>query len=382
MKPFKDMHASARPSSVIPSRRSPAFTLVELLVSMTVLVVLMTLVTQVVGQVQKTWLSSNTRVAQFREARTAFDLITHNLSQATLNPYWDTDTGGLSEDANRQSQIPTKYVRKSDLQFVTGRASNLVQAAPNRDQAHLPFFAVFFQATLGVTQTPDYERMQNLLCGRGYFIQYGDDRAFRPPFVTRDTNRFRLMEYSPTAEQNQIYYDALNHLPVSRWYQDAGAAVDQNAEANASGGGTSTAVVRGFTRPVAENIVALIIAPRVSNQQAQSSGKEAHWIANDFNYDSTQVANTSGSSSNTQGTQHLLPPLVDVIMIAIDEASQDSFTTDDVTQLQGVFSSAGNLDTSLTTAQGVLINRAPPKKPVNFRIFKTTVEIRAARWSL
>jgi prepilin-type N-terminal cleavage/methylation domain-containing protein len=51
-------------SDMIVSRRarlrlSPpaAFTLVELLVSMSVLAILMVLVTQVVGQVQKTWLS-------------------------------------------------------------------------------------------------------------------------------------------------------------------------------------------------------------------------------------------------------------------------------------------------------------------------------------
>jgi uncharacterized protein (TIGR02599 family) len=48
------------------------FTLIELLVSMTFLVILMLVVSQVVGIVQRTWVRSNSRVSQFREARTAF----------------------------------------------------------------------------------------------------------------------------------------------------------------------------------------------------------------------------------------------------------------------------------------------------------------------
>ncbi len=41
-------------------------------------------------------------------ARTGFDLLNRNLSQATLNPYWDYDN----------PLAPTVYLRQSDLQFV------------------------------------------------------------------------------------------------------------------------------------------------------------------------------------------------------------------------------------------------------------------------
>lgn len=360
------------------------FTLVELLVSMSVLAILMVLVTQVVGQVQKTWLASNTRVSQFREARTAFDLVTHNLAQASLNPYWDTDSGGIANGsttyAERAKQIPTQYVRKSDLQFITGRAADLVQGAPNKDAQHLPTSAVFFQATLGTTQVPDYERMQTLLCGRGYFIQFGDDAAFRPPFVLTGTNRYRLMEYSPTSEHNTIYYDEWKNLGAKNWFRDAGAAMDRATEATAAGNST-TSIARGYTRPIAENIVTFVVAPRVSTQSAQASGKnDPHWIAPNYAYDSTQKDNIS--TTNPQGTQHLLPPLVDVVMIAIDEASQDNFDTTDLGNLQGLFTAnASQIDTNISEAERILVNR-PGKKPINFRIFKTTIEIRAARWSL
>lgn len=362
--------------------RRQAFTLVELLVSMSVLAVLMVLVTQVVGQVQKTWLSANTRISQFREARSAFDLVTHNLSQASLNPYWDTDQGGITTKINtldqRKTAIPTQYVRKSDLQFVTGKSINIVQGAPQRDAQHLPFDCVFFQATLGVTQTADYERLQTLLCGRGYFLQYGDDSAFRPPFVTAAANRYRLMEYSPTSEQNTIYFDEWQNLAPNKWYSDAGAAMVRSAEAT-SIGNSATAVTRGFTRPIAENIVTFVLAPRVSTQSAQTTGQDPHWIALQYSYDSTQTNNIT--TTNPQGTQNLLPPLVDVVMIAIDEASQGNFEDSDLNKLQTLFQDARQLDRDIDAAEGFLVNR-PGKRPINFRIFKTTVEIRAARWSL
>jgi uncharacterized protein (TIGR02599 family) len=57
--------------------------------------------------------------------------------------------------------------------------------------------------------------MVNLLCGRGYFVSWGDDLGFRPPFLSSVNTvqprfRYRLMEYSPTAESNRIYYDPSN----------------------------------------------------------------------------------------------------------------------------------------------------------------------------
>jgi uncharacterized protein (TIGR02599 family) len=372
-----------------------AFTLVELLVSMSVLAILMVLVTQVVGQVQKTWLSSNSRVSQFREARMAFDLVTHNLAQAELNPYWETDTGGISStnytyaQRNQFQSLPSRYLRKSDLQFICGRATTLVKGAANADAQHLPFSAVFFQAALGATQVPDYERMQSLVCGRGYFVQYGDDAAFRPPFVTTPANRFRLMEYSPTSEQNSIYYDdwqfAANDTSGGtatmkpKWFNDAGATMDRTTD-KSTGGNSTTAIVRGFTRPIAENIIAFVVAPRVSAQSAAAVGKDPHWIAPNYSYDSLQKTNST--TANPQGTEALLPPLVDVVMIAIDEASQGNFTSDDINSINGLFTNASAIDSDITAAQSALVNRGTGKRPINFRIFKTTVEIRAARWSL
>ena len=105
-------------------RRLPcaAFTLIELLVSVTFLVILMMVVTQVIGIVQRTWVRANSRVSQFREARRAFDLISRNLSQATLNTYWTTDLTQLSSDALGQAiKAPNKgdvALRMDDMPVV------------------------------------------------------------------------------------------------------------------------------------------------------------------------------------------------------------------------------------------------------------------------
>ena len=55
-------------------RSSGAFTLAELLVSMTVLSILLLMLTQLLSQVQQTWSYSEARISQFREARVAFDI--------------------------------------------------------------------------------------------------------------------------------------------------------------------------------------------------------------------------------------------------------------------------------------------------------------------
>src|SRR6478735_2184091 len=87
-----------------------AFTLVELLLSMTILSVLMVVVVNVIGIVQQQWTRANSKVTAFREARMAFDVITRNLSQATLNTYWATVEAPLpSDNAGQKRFHATKY---------------------------------------------------------------------------------------------------------------------------------------------------------------------------------------------------------------------------------------------------------------------------------
>jgi uncharacterized protein (TIGR02599 family) len=388
-------------------RASQAFTLVELLLSMTILSVLMLVVVNVIGIVQQQWTRSNSRVTAFREARMAFDVLARNLSQATLNTYWTAELDPLGFDqAGDELFKANKYIRKSELQFVCGQTAGLLTGAAGQ-VAQYPGHGVFFQAPLGVTrlgptvgtQTANTENMVNLLCGRGYFVAWGDDQGFRPPFLAgvrtvQPRFRYRLMEYSPTAESNQIYFDPLaaNDLPNRRpieersrmWFQDA---IGNNADAVAN----ENAAARAFTRPVADNIIALVISPQ-NEQTNGNGGVPPESIAPIYEYDSTLTVNPSANTNGSpQGTQHLLPPLLKITMISLDSAAGERLAEAGnqgeqqqlsaalaplFHQAQGYNNPSSTYYQDLTTIQNFLVGRH-----LNYRVFTTTIVMKQARWS-
>jgi uncharacterized protein (TIGR02599 family) len=384
--------------------RSRGFTLVEVMVSVTILVVLMMIVANFVSLVQRTWVRSNSQVSQFREARIAFDLLTRNLSQATLNSYWENEFENLGNDSAGQVITKAKnYIRQSELQFICGPTVGANGLFAAGSAANYPGHGVFFQAPLGITSratTPvadgvaDTENMVNLMCGRGYFVEWGSDEAFRPSFLAQIGSvpprfRLRLMEYSPTAEENKIYRP--DYRPIvehsKQWFEDAlTSQVKVGTEA-----GASTAV----TRPVAENILCLIISPQNSatsvNQTGGTTGN-AFDIAPMFAYDSTLVTNpgVTKKSSGTQGTRHLLPPILKVSMVALDHLAGEQLSFNDALRQElvgavgGLFQNATNLKDDLEgtpdtpgTLKQLLIT-----KRLNFRIFTTSIALKQSRWSL
>jgi len=120
-----------------PHPQSPAFTLVEVLVSATIFVVILGFMLRVSDQTSRIMRSTTGKVEQFREARTGFERITTRLSQATLNTYWDYNNATL----------PTRYERRSELRFVSGSAASLL--GNNGTQTRVTH-CVFFNAPLGL----------------------------------------------------------------------------------------------------------------------------------------------------------------------------------------------------------------------------------------
>lgn len=396
-------------SSHPPSRHCPrpvagrAFTLIELLVSVTFLVILMLVVSQVIGIVQRTWVRANSRVSQFREARQAFDTLSRSLSQATLNNYWDNEFDVTGTDAaGQQITLAKDYFRQSELQFICGPTSTVIPAAAGSPQNY-PGHAVFFQAPLGIAslvataaqgannQIVNTENMVNLLCGRGYFVEWGTDASFRPTFLDALNNavpvrsRLRLMEYSPTAEKNRIYDTNLRPITAhsKEWYADV-----LNTEVQ---GAQETAQTRAFTRPIAENIIALVISPQL--EVTGNTTVSPYAIAPNFIYDSTLKVNPGSSPVNAspQGTQHLLPPLLKVSMVALDERSGEflareensQMRTELLTAIAGKLQSAASLVEELDGDQGktgTMVQLLLDKK-LNYRIFSTTIALKQSRWS-
>ena len=64
----------------------PAFTLVELLASISVLFILMTVMTQTVGMVSSTWHSGKARIDAFTQARTTLGMLDRDLQRIVLRP--------------------------------------------------------------------------------------------------------------------------------------------------------------------------------------------------------------------------------------------------------------------------------------------------------
>jgi len=278
--------------------------------------------------------------AAFREARRAFERMTSQLSQATLSPYWAFDN---------PSQ-PTRYLRHSDLHFVSGQASDLLAGTGENALGH----AVFFQAPLGSTEQDSLELLNNLLSESGFYLEFGSDVGELPSFISSVIDqryRYRLIEFERPTEQ----------LSVTRMSDTEWITTPLN---------TNPSEVK---KVLAENFVLLVILPRLT----RIDDPEGDDLAPQFAYDSR--ANATGTPQPATANQ--LPPLVDVIAVAIAEQSaarlqsQYGSSRPDFGQI-GLFQSVLDLEDDLNTLESALQNEG-----VQYRIFRTTVNLQSAKWS-
>jgi uncharacterized protein (TIGR02599 family) len=348
-----------------PTRRQDVrgFTLVEVLVSLAILAVLLTIIAQVLGQVQRVWSSANSRVAQFREARRAMERITSNLSQATLNTYFQYFYGGGNPIVPPNSQLragPLGYVRFSELQFISGPSSTVLSLSATESPGH----AVFFQAPLGgglegLAGSNGYINLPTGLSACGYYLSFGSDRNFRPGFLNQrshpERERYRLMEYRPPLENNVIYDQGAGGgapgVPNPNWYRQ----------------------ITNWSRPVAENIVLMIISPKRPVFDGTGDPRD---IAPDYLYDSS----ANGMNLNQAAQDFQLPPLVEVTLVALDEVSAQRLADQRGSAVgRGLFTQATDQTfRSDIEALEVQLNN----QKLNYRVFTATVAIRGSKWGL
>jgi len=352
------------------STAGQGFSLIELIVAMTVFALMMGIVGSVVTQARDTWSNAASRVSHFRDARVAFELITRNVSQSTLNTYLDYQYTGADDIES--------YARKSELHFVTGNAGtggSGTAILTDQTEAVRPSHAIFFQAYLGHTQNPDLENLGSLLNGRGYYIQYTDGTELAPGFMGAAAPprwRYRLWEWMPTSEQfgtddgNEIY----TQNPTSTdWF---------NADTKLGwlpGGGND-----GTSRLVAENVIALFVSPRSALPEPgdPTSYADAVNIAPTYSYDSR----SHGPFGATNSLQHLLPPLVEITLVAIDEAAVSRINPGPTppaylqnAALSGLFTSSADYKDDLETLEETLTDMN-----INYRVFSTTIALRSGKW--
>ncbi len=344
------------------SRRG--FSLIELMVAMGILSVLMLMLTAMLDQIQKSWRFSEARVSQFREARVAFDLMAKNIGQASLNTYWDmkVDDEGM----------PERYLQTSELHFVT--LANAETELPKGGTQSPLGHAVFFQAPLGFST--HYRNLNNLFNGRGYFVSWGSDKRFKPSFVqSPDRYRYRLMEFRPPAEDNQVFEDGKQEREQNQdqsfteWYKQAMAVGDGSFE--------------DHLNPLAENIVAIVISPRDTIEDSSASGRDNYSkIAPNYAYDSNDPGRVKDPNDEYSSYVQQVPPLIRLTMVAIDEGSAvrmedgQSMPRQISNALQGIFNNTNSFNSDVERLSQQLADEG-----VDFKVFSTLVLLRSAKWT-
>jgi uncharacterized protein (TIGR02599 family) len=321
------------------------FTLVELLISTALISLLLVVLVSMTSQTSDIWCAANARTEQFREARAAFESLTNRLSQATLNPYWDYfDSAGISASQANYNGTPKSFGRQSELRF---------KCQPGLQNTH----EVFFQAPLGYSNSN--AGLENLLNTWGFFVSFGEE-SHRPAFLTLPArHRFRLMEYMEPSENLSVYSNPNAWLP---------ATPSQRAL---------------YSHGLAENVVALILLPKLSSREDPTGAN----LAPSYAYDSTSDG-PNGLTDENCSTKNQLPPVIQVTMVAVDEASFRRFlgsaTTMPSLGLEGLFTTVGDLQNSANPGYArdlKMLETTLQKNKLNYRIFTTDVALRGAKWS-
>lgn len=366
-----------------------AFTIVEILVAITIIAAVAAILLSLVSQTGSIWRYTTSRAEQFRESRDAFETLALRISQATLNTYWDYNS----------TTLPTAYERRSELRFVSGPAG---QYLGNNGAVTRVTHCIFFHAPFGAVDSPQGANaglggLDNLLNVWGYYVEFNDDSALRPVFLSGTSKvcppryRFRLMEFRQSSEQMKTYFytSGLNPKDVTK----AASISYQGTDWYRPSANQTTPPCR----VLAENIVALIITPRLSKQDEQSlpanfqsSNPDYSPLAPSYSYDSSLTMNP-GQSMSTPMTnpRSQLPPVLQITLVAIDEVSADRLNlnaaSSNVFGVSGKFTATANYSTDLfvnpqASGASSLENTLVAKK-MNYRIFTTSVAIRAAKWS-
>lgn len=373
----------------------------ELLVSISVLSLIMLVVFQMMEKTQSIWKTSRSEVIEFKEARVGFETITRRINQASLNTYVDYIKG--------PNNVPISWQRNSELHFVSGPVAGQVVKLMGTTPASAGMrttHGVFFQAPTGVTQTVSQSdstslklgEFKNLLNTWGYFVEFGTDVAERPQFITNLPNkpktraRWRLMEHCQPSEGMQIY-DELLRTPTTassakllNWYLNTGE-FGVNSIKNYPTSSSSDTLDKRTNRVVAENIIALILLPLESQSSLLRTKLAPNYYYDSRAWQNSSFGNQVGSGEIISKSKHVLPPLIEVTMIAVDEPDMNRFTLsrgiDTVAKANLVdwtstrFRIAANFDTDLKA----LANDLNTNK-IKHRVFRQVIRLRESKFGL
>ncbi len=333
------------------------FTLLEVLVAMSVFLVLMGILFSLIGQSSSILQRTQNDVNSYQSARLAFTMMTRNLSQSRM---------GVYNDYNDQTN-PKAYLRKSDLNFVVS-AIPTTSSITDFGQGN----AIFFQAPLGrVANTGSYGGMPGLLNSLGYYVTYGPNPSLPDFLKTYDRNRFRLMQFLAPTEDMKVYMVSGSN---GAWYTGNSSLYPDKT------------LLDQYSTVIADNVILLLCWPRLSKEEDPTGTALTGSFNNAYRYNS-QTGATDIPQPITANQQ---PPLVQVTMVVLDKVNADRLpnTTDVPTAisdaLKDLFTVAkeGDADTA-GTFQGdlALLESRLTEKHIGYQIFNSTVPLRETKWT-
>lgn len=336
----------SRAHSRPPASRARGFTVLEVLVSTVILAMIVVLLATITDRMSDIWRRTTGSIIQWQSARTGFEAMNRRISQATLNTTWAYYDGERGT-GNLTTTDPKSYGRASDLHFLSGPAATLIPGIPNTTTQ-----AIFFQAPLGRSSADETRGLPQILNGCGFFVQLNDSADFRPaaPILQSipGTRRFRLME--AIQDSSQL---AVSATPGSDWVE----------------------AIAGDARPLAENVIALIIQPRYSRFDTSDSSL----LAPNYLYDSRESREFS-SPDISGNTLHQLPPLLQISMVAIDERSATRLESGGL-GASDLFDGAPFTDSSDYADDMRRLEDNLKGAGLNYRVFSSTIIVRGAKWS-
>jgi uncharacterized protein (TIGR02599 family) len=325
-----------------------AFSLVELMVACAVLAMLLGLISMAIRQMAGGIQTSSAKVNAFQSARTGFEAVNRTLSLATLNTYWDYFNSNRLPRGTNTNFTPALYGRQSDLHFLITNSS-----FPTPDELEPVGHAAFFQAPLGYFTNTSTANPQGSLNPCGFFVAFGNDPSKPDVAGLPNRPRFRLYQWLPSSESLMVDPN-LGRITNAGWIAPTNAL-----------------------HPLAENIVAFVVRVPSSSESGLSKS------ATNYGWDSL----TTWTGDQQPAQMHQLPPLVDVTMVAIEEAAANRLLGDSssaasaaialgIPDLSSLFASASSYESDLAT-----LERGLSSKSIPYRVFTTTVPLRGSRWS-
>jgi uncharacterized protein (TIGR02599 family) len=328
-----------------PQSRRQGFSLLELLVAMTLLLLVVGLSAGILSATQDVWKRVSSQTEQQRGARQSLDTVSRRISQAVLNPYWSV----VYDNTTGQ---PRRFERASELRFLVSPGASIVSTAADAGTA------IFFQSPTGYFSDGSGE-LGSALNTWGYFIEYGSDQSYRPDFLTSagvpEQNRFRLIEFLDPSDNLEVFRrtSAKPDYVGREWF-------------------TTPLTLPPRKRILAENVLAFVVLPRLSSLEDPSGIA----LASNYAYDTT-----ARNPDKRFNPRNQLPPVVEIAAVVLDSRSISKISwgtspPDLGIAMSSLFKNPARLDEDLEA-----LRLALQEKNLEARIFRQTIPIPSARWS-